>query len=60
MKLRITILPLLIFALFGYSAVTLDRVTDSGKKPLDLKAYAAQVKEDFSPVKPLNYEKLNK
>lgn len=59
MKLNIVILPFLIFGLFGYATVTLNRTTDGGKLPIDGHKFIEQVKEDFSPVTPLDYSKLN-
>lgn len=51
MKLRIVILPLLVFALFGYGVAKLDEVTDSGTKQGTFQALKAAVDKDIQNVK---------
>lgn len=51
MKLRITILPLLIFALFGYSVAKLDQNTKGSTRPVNVKILKADVVEDYHEVK---------
>lgn len=59
MKLRVSVIPFIIFGLFGYSVHTANVVTDHGKKNLSGKAFVEQVKKDLSKIKPNNTVKYN-
>lgn len=50
MKLRIVILPFIIFGLFGYGVAKLEQNSDKNGV-INVKALKADVKEDFSEFK---------
>lgn len=60
MKLRVALLPILIFTSFGYSVSVLDRVTDHGKNKIELSKVVAQVKADLAKFEPSNTFVYNK
>ena len=52
MKLRVAILPLIVFAVFGYGVSVTDRATDGAQKPLQVEAVKEVVKADLAKFKP--------
>ena len=60
MRLRIVILPFLIFALFGYGVLKLDKATEGATQVGSFEAVGAAVKADAVKVKTLAAEQLAK
>ena len=52
MKLRIALLPLAVFAVFGYSVSVVDRVSEHGAVKLTVPAIVKQIKEDAAKFEP--------
>lgn len=50
MKLRLTILPLVVFGLFGYMVAKLDQVSDNGANLITASALKKEVKEDLADL----------
>lgn len=59
MKLRVAVLPLLVFLSFGYDVSVVDRVSEHGAVKLTKAAVVAEVKADLAKFKPSTVFVLN-
>ena len=60
MKLRVAVLPLIVFLAFGYATSVAHRASDAGQTKLTVELVKAEVKADLAKFKPDNTIAFNK
>ena len=60
MKLRVAVLPLIVFLAFGYSNTVLYRASDAGQTKLTVENVKVVVKADLAKFEPSNVVVYNK